>query len=93
MNLNTDIPPEDFLNGVSQFKEHEPRDSMYKVATFLISHYWGSPSDMADGLGVLLLTWNQAFYRYGLFSFDELEKCIGQNLELIGTVWIIPQGS
>ena len=31
---------------------------------------------MADGLGVLLLTWNNAFYRFGSFAFDELEKCI-----------------
>jgi len=36
---------------------------------------------MADGLGVLLLTWNQAFYRYGSFDFDKLEKCIENNLE------------
>ena len=56
---------------------------MYKVATFLVSHYWGKPSDMADGLGVLLLTWNQAFYRYGIFDFDKLEKCITDNLRKI----------
>ena len=34
---------------------------------------------MADSLGVLLLTWNQAFYRYGLFDFDKLEQCIHNN--------------
>ncbi len=56
---------------------------MYKVATFLVSHFWGNPSDMADGLGVLLLTWNQAFYRYGIFDFNNLEQCISENLERI----------
>jgi len=25
---------------------------------------------------VLLLTWNQAFYRYGMFDFEKLERCI-----------------
>lgn len=58
---------EEFLKGCEEFEKHEKRDAMYKVATFLVFHFWGKPSDMADGLGVLLLTWNQAFYRYGIF--------------------------
>jgi len=72
---------EEFLEGVKQFEKHERRDAMYKVATFLLSHFWSKPSDMADALGVLLLTWNQAFYRYGSFDFDKLERCIADNLQ------------
>ncbi len=72
---------EEFYNGIQEFEKHEKRDAMYKVATFLISHYWGKPADMADALGVLLLTWNQAFYRYGVFDFDRLENCITKNLQ------------
>lgn len=56
---------------------------MYKVATFLLEHFWGNSPEMADALGVLLLTWNQAFYRYGSFDFDKLEKCIAHNLKKI----------
>jgi len=74
---------EEFVQGYQQYEDHEKRDSMYKVATFLVNHFWGRPIDMADGLGVLLLTWNQAFYRYGIFSFDKLERCITENLPLI----------
>lgn len=74
---------EDFLKGCEVFEKHEKRDAMYKVATFLVSHFWGKPSNMADGLGVLLLTWNQAFYRYGIFNFDKLEKCITENMQEI----------
>jgi hypothetical protein len=37
----------------------------------------------AKPLGVLLLTWNQAFYRYGIFDFDDLEVCITRNLRLL----------
>ena len=74
---------ETFLRGVREYEKREKRDSMYKVATFLVSHFWGNPADMADGLGVLLLTWNQAFYRYGTFDFDRLEKCISGNLGVI----------
>jgi hypothetical protein len=38
---------------------------------------------MADSLGVLLLTWNQALYRYGVFDFDRLERCISDNMPLL----------
>ncbi len=76
---------EEFLRGCKEFEKYEKRDSMYKVATFLVSHFWGKSADMADGLGVLLLTWNQAFYRYGGFDFDKLEKCITNTLKKIET--------
>jgi len=75
---------EEFLKGCKEFEKREKRDAMYKVATFLVSHFWGKPSDMADGLGVLLLTWNHAFYRYGIFNFDKLEECITNNFQKIG---------
>jgi len=74
---------EEFLKGCEEFEKHETRDAMYKVATFLVQYFWGEPSDMTDGLGVLLLTWNQAFYRYGSFDFDKLQECIAANLEKI----------
>jgi len=53
---------------------------MYKTATFLVEHFWGQPRDMADGMGVLLLTWNQAFYRYGSFDFALLEETLRTNI-------------
>lgn len=74
---------EEFIKGVKEFEKREKRNAMYKVATFLVSHFWGKPSDMADGLGVLLLTWNQAFYRYGIFDFNKIEKCITDNFRKI----------
>ncbi len=81
---NMNIPAqEEFISGCREFEKHEKRDAMYKVATFLVSHFWGNPSKMADGLGVLLLTWNQAFYRFGVFDFDKLEECIKINLKMI----------
>ncbi len=75
----------DFRKGCKEFKKYEKRDAMYKVATFLLSHFWRKSdiADIANGLGVLLLTWNQAFYRYGVFDFDRLEKCIEENFERI----------
>ncbi|MBP9043304.1 MAG: hypothetical protein KBG49_07430 [Spirochaetes bacterium] len=74
---------EEFIKGCEEFEKHEKRDSMYKVSMFLVTYFWGRYSDMADGLGVLLLTWNQAFYRYGVFDFDKLEKSIADNFKQI----------
>lgn len=70
----------EFIRGCNEFERHEKREAMYQVATFLTNNSWGKPYDMANGLGVLLLTWNQAFYRYGLFDFNKLEACIEKNL-------------
>ena len=69
--------------GYLAFQQHEKRDAMYKTATFLVSHFWGRPYEMANSIGVLLLTWNNAFYRYGLFDYDKLEECISNNLNLL----------
>jgi hypothetical protein len=65
------------------FRQHERRDAMYKTATFLVGHFWGRPAEMADSLGVLLLTWNQAFYRYGPFDYGQLEMCITENMPML----------
>lgn len=75
----------EFLRRIHAFRKHEQRDAMYKVASFLIDHFWGRPVEMVDALGVLLLTWNQAFYRYGSFSYFKLEKCLAKNLAMIET--------
>ncbi len=76
---------EEIIKGCDEFIRHEKRDAMYEVATFLVNYFWGNPSKMTDGLGALLLTWNQAFYRYGSFDFDKLEKCIVENFQKIET--------
>jgi hypothetical protein len=69
--------------GYKAFQAHEKRDAMYNTATRLITNSWGNTAEMADGLGVLLLTWNQAFYRYGIFDFEVLEECIANNLPVL----------
>jgi hypothetical protein len=61
------------------FEEWEPRDSMYRVSTFLVREWWNDPAKLVDALSVLLLIWNGAFYRYGSFSEDALETCLREN--------------
>src|SRR5262245_45793670 len=77
------IAPKRLRAGYLAFQKRERRDAMYKTATFLVEHFWGKPSEVAEGLGVLLLVWNAACYRHGLFDFDALEKCIAANQHLL----------
>ncbi len=80
--MKTEYPvdPKEILRGSKAFRSHERRDAMYKVATFLMSHFWGKPSEMADALGVLLLTWNNALFRYGIFDFSAIEAALRLNM-------------
>ncbi len=83
MEVRNKMDRDEFIRGIRKFEEFEKRDSMYKVATFLVSHFWGDFADMSDGLGVLLLTWNQAFYRYGIFDFTNFQNTIEKNFDKI----------
>ena len=77
------LSPSEFERGYQAFQARESRDPMYKTATFIVEHFWGQPTDMADGMGVLLLTWNQAFYRYASFDFALLEDALRGNMAVI----------
>jgi hypothetical protein len=45
------------------------------VSAFLVRDWWNDPAQLVDALGVLLLIWNGAFYRFGAFSEQMLEDC------------------
>jgi hypothetical protein len=81
---NFKIPScQEFNRGCAVFQKQEPRDTFYKVATWLISDYWSRPEKIAAGLSILLMTWNQAFYRYGWLDEDKLEKFVKTNKQLL----------
>ena len=79
------ISPEELKKGCLAFQQRERRDAMYKTAMFLVKHFWGKPTEVAEGLGVLLCVWNNAFYRLGPFDYDLLEKCIAKNQAVLDT--------
>lgn len=74
------VDPREVQAGSNAFRAHEKRDAIYKVSSFLVEHSWGDPSQMADALGVLLLVWNNALYRYGLFDYTTLEQTLRTNM-------------
>lgn len=68
------IKAEQLRAGCIAFASREHRDAMYRIAVLLVNQTWGKPAEVADALGVILLTWNQAFYRYGPPDFDHIES-------------------
>jgi hypothetical protein len=52
----------------------EKRDAMYRIALDYTRRNIDRHADMADGLAVMLLTWNQAAYRYGAPDPAKLER-------------------
>jgi hypothetical protein len=74
---------EEVREGHRKYQEKEPREAMYRTASFLVGHFWGRPRDIADSLGVLLLTWISAFYRQGAFDFSKLEEVIASEQALL----------
>jgi hypothetical protein len=56
---------------------------MYRVATRLVQDARGDPSTLSDGIGVLLLTWNGAHYRYGPFDFGRFESFLKRHRPIL----------
>lgn len=58
----------------------------YDIAKHIVDNSRGQPSLMADGVRVLLYTWNRVFYWDGsTLDFHKLENCIGDHLLLLET--------
>lgn len=83
MRTNSSIDPKTVIAGSNAFRAREKRDAIYKVSTFLVENFWGNPPQMADSLGVLLLIWNNALYRYGLFDYFALENTLRENMSTL----------
>ncbi len=59
-------------------------DPTYRVATLFIERFWGKVRDVAEGIVVLLLVWNKAFYnRYGTPDAGLLAGILEQNSLLL----------
>jgi len=75
----------DLEKGCKTFERHEGRDSTYRVATFLLEHWWGRHADMVDALTVLLLAGNATFFRYGMFDRHRLETFLAEKWDAISS--------
>jgi hypothetical protein len=60
----------------SKYLIEEPRDAMYKISSRLVEENWDDLTELSNSIGVLLLTWNSAFYRYGSFDYDRIQSSL-----------------
>jgi len=78
---------QEFVRRCKDFEERKKSDPLYKmygVASFLVNNAWGDADGMANGVGVLLVTWNWTFFnKYGRYNFDHLTRCIDHNLRTL----------
>ena len=74
---------EEFLRGIKEYERREQREAVYKIAALVVARFWGEHSLVADAVTALLVSWNQAFYRYGMFDIARLERSIRDNFEAI----------
>lgn len=79
------VSSDELKAGCLAFRERERREPMYTVATFVLKEFWGDPTRVAEGLGVLLSIWNHAFYRNGPFDYDVLAGCVRKNQAVLDT--------
>jgi len=72
---------DEFLRGLNAYEANEQRGSVYFQALNHVQQNWGNPKEMAQGIGILLQSWHQNFYRFGNYDRDLLIECIERNLE------------
>ena len=61
------------------YLKEEPRDAIYEISTNMINVNWGKYKEISNALGVLLLIWNSAFYRYGSLDYNLIEESVIKN--------------
>ena len=71
-----------------RFREYEPRDLFYRVASELIELALADKTriTVAEALAVLLQTWNEQYYQYRPFTeghFCEIEKLIQAHMDQV----------
>jgi len=87
----TAITTNDLKKARQLFEENEPRDLFYRVATELISLSLDGKTNLsvAEGLAVLLQTWNKGYYQFRKFDdkhFEEIENLLGKHLYILVTL-------
>ncbi|MBI4467027.1 MAG: hypothetical protein HY656_06345 [Acidobacteria bacterium] len=56
--------------GCASYHRNDVRgDVMHRISRRTIDEYWGNPGEVTGAVALLLLSWNQASYRYGAPDF------------------------
>lgn len=79
------IPPRPTFKEFQEVCRHfqKKEDATYRVASRYIRRSWGKTADVADGVKVLLLLWNKAFYDRYRPHFRQLTRALEKNATTI----------
>ena len=70
--------------GCASYHRNDPRgDVMYRISRRTIDEYWGNPEGVTDAVAILLLSWNQASYRYGAPDFRRFKLWMVKHWHLL----------
>jgi hypothetical protein len=76
---------QEFFHGIKAFDKNEDRGFVYRVALEMMNQFQTDTGRLCEAAGILLLTWNQAFYRYGSFNMRSFQRTVNQNRESLRT--------
>jgi hypothetical protein len=81
------VPSEtEFKAAITAYRTRETRGPIYFQALQHITERWGNGGEMATGIGLLLKSWHNAFYRFGPYDPARLKACLEENMLILDTL-------
>ncbi len=81
------VPSEtEFRAAITAYRTRETRGPIYFQALQHITEQWGNAGEMATGIGLLLKSWHNAFYRFGPYDPARLAVCLDENMPILGAL-------
>ena len=76
----------EFKAAITAYRAREVRGPIYFDALREIEERWGDAAGMASGIGLLLKSWHNVFYRFGPYDPARLVVCLEENMPILGTL-------
>jgi hypothetical protein len=81
------IPTEtQFKTTILEYRKRENRGAVYFRALDRVNTGYGNAEIMADGIGLLLKSWHNAFYRFGPYDPLHLIDCLKANMSILAAL-------
>jgi hypothetical protein len=74
----------EFKAAITAYRARETRGPIYFHALRHVTDRWGDAGEMANGIGLLLKSWHNAFYRFGPYEPARLAACLEENMLMLG---------
>jgi hypothetical protein len=84
--VNHKVGYETVLEKCKEYVQLEQGDTNYEVAQTWVAMHWADPIRVAGGIRIIEETWNQGFYRFGIFDMKSLEMALANSWEELNIV-------